>query len=184
VPAGTGSTTAAASPPAAASPVRCPDLIALSSGGHLLLSSLLSLLTHTGRRAQSAGCPRVLREGCPNNSQHSALPNTCGNQQQELPAVGVFAAQQLTKRDQKGCLQDGCSTCACRGEPYFPSLLRRTATASCLRPVSDLSSRPVMACFSSQFPSRSCSCGGVRQRPRDALDQVNDSRRTPADGRP
>ena len=64
---------------------------------------------HRGHRAQSAGRPRVVREGCPNSSRHPALLNTCGNQPQGPPAVSVFAVQQTTGRGLPGCLQDGWS---------------------------------------------------------------------------
>jgi hypothetical protein len=37
------------------------------------------------------------------------MPNTCRNQQQELSAVSIFAAQQPIGCGQLGCLQDGWS---------------------------------------------------------------------------
>ena len=75
----------------------------------------------------SARRPRVMLEGCPNSSQHSALPNTCGNQRQGLPAVSVFAAQQPTGRSQAGCLQNGCSACGLPNLAVFESRRHRCA---------------------------------------------------------
>jgi hypothetical protein len=37
------------------------------------------------------------------------MPNACRNQQQELSAVSIFAAQQPIGWGQLGCLQDGWS---------------------------------------------------------------------------
>lgn len=56
--------------------------------------------------------PRVMLEGCPNNSQDPAMPNACRNRQQQLSAVSIFAAQQPIGCGQLGCLQDGCSACS------------------------------------------------------------------------
>jgi len=53
--------------------------------------------------------PRVMLEGCLNNSRDPAMPNTCRNQRRGLSTVSVFAVQQPTECGQLGCLQDGCS---------------------------------------------------------------------------
>src|SRR6266568_5505419 len=55
--------------------------------------------------------PGVMLEGCPNNAQDLAMPNTCRKERQGLPAASVFAAQLPIRRGLPGCLQDGCSAC-------------------------------------------------------------------------
>ena len=57
-----------------------------------------------------ARAPRVMLEGCPNNSHDPAMPNGCRNQQQELSVVSIFAAQPPIGCGLPGCLQDGRSS--------------------------------------------------------------------------
>ena len=53
--------------------------------------------------------PRVMLDGCLNNSRDPAMPNTCRNQRRGLSAGSVFAVQQPTECGQLSSLQDGCS---------------------------------------------------------------------------